>query len=87
MENSNQQIQNELLPLSDKSNVIFQRLMRENGYMKDSLEKVQRYFSDQEVGRAIISELTQAMREVQCAFCEIEQLKGAIIEFTRVLTD
>lgn len=87
MVNSKQQILNELLPLSDKSNVIFQRLMRENGYMKDSLEKVQHYFSDQEVGRAIIGELSQAMRDVQCAYCEIEQLKGAIIEFTRVLTD
>jgi hypothetical protein len=87
MENSNQRIQNELYPLSDKSNELFRRLIREKEYMQESLEKVQRLFSDQEVGRALISELTQAMREVQCAFCELEQLKGAIIEFTRVLAN
>lgn len=87
MENSNQQIQNELLPLSDKANELFQRLVREKSYMNESLGKVQHLFSDQEVGRAFVSELTQAMKEVQCAFCELEQLKGAIIEFTRVLAD
>lgn len=86
MEINNQQIHTELLPLSDKANVLFQRLMREESYMRDSLEKVQHYFGDQEAGRALISELTQAMREVRCAYCEFEQLKGAVIEFTRVLT-
>lgn len=85
MEISNQQIQNELLPLSAKSNELFQRLYREKGYMQDSLEKVQRYFGDQEVGRVLIDRLKQAMREVQCAYCELEQLKGAIIEFGHVL--
>ena len=87
MEINNQQIQTELFPLSDKSNVLFQRLMTEQGYMRDSLEKVRHYFGDQEAGRALISELTQAMREVQCAYCELEQLKGAIIEYTRVLAN
>ena len=86
MEINNKQIQTELFPLSDKANVLFQRLIREEGYMRDSLEKVQYHFGDQEAGRALISELTQAMREVRCAYCELEQLKGAIIEFTRVLT-
>ena len=86
MEINKQQIQTELLPLSDKANVLFQRLMAEQGYMRDSLEKVQYYFGDQEVGRALIAELTQAMKEVQCAYCELEQLKGAIVEFTHVLT-
>ena len=55
--------------------------------MRDSLEKAQHYFGDQEVGRALISELTQAMKEVRCAYCELEQLKGAVIEFTRSLTN
>ena len=55
--------------------------------MQDSLDKAQRLFSDQEVGRSLISELTQAMREVQYTFFELEQLKGAITEFTRVLTN
>ncbi len=87
MENSNQQIQNELFPLSEKSNVLFQRLIREKSYMQDLLEKVQHFFGDQDVGRAIISEIAQAMKEVQCAYCELEQLKGSIIEFTRVLTN
>ena len=87
MEANNQQIQNELLSLSDKSNVLFQSLMKGKGYIHDLLEKVQYYFSDQETGRATINELTQAMREVQCACCELEQIKGAIIEFNRVLTN
>jgi len=86
MEINNQQIQTELFPLSDKSNLLFQRLLTEEGYLRGSLEKVQRYFSDQETGRALIRELTQTMREVRCAYCELEQLKGAIIEYTRELT-
>jgi hypothetical protein len=87
MEISKQQIQAELLPLSDKANVLYQRLMTEQGYMRDSLGKVQHYFSDQEVGQAVIAELSQAMRELQCAYSELEQLKGAVIEFTRVLSN
>lgn len=55
--------------------------------MRNSLEKVQRYSGDQEVGRVLIDRLKQAMREVQCAYCELEQLKGVIIEFSRVLKD
>ena len=87
MEINNQQIQTELFPLSDKSDELFRRLMTEESYMRDSLEKVQRHFNDQEPGKALINELMQAMREVRCAYCELEQLKGAIIEFTRVLTE
>ena len=87
METNNQQIQNELLPLSKKCDDLYKRLNTEKDYMKESFDKVQQYFSDQEVGQAIIRELTQTMREVQCAFCELEQLKGAITEFTRVLTN
>jgi hypothetical protein len=86
VEINNQQIQTELFPVSDKTNELFKRLMREESYIRDSLEKVQHYFGDQEVGRALIRELTQAMKEVRCAYCELEQLKGAVIEFTRVLT-
>ena len=87
METSKQRIQAELLPLAEKANVLIQRLMREQGYMRDSLEKVQYHFRDQEPGRALINELTQSMREVQCAYCEQEQLKGAVVEFTHVLTE
>jgi hypothetical protein len=86
MEITNNQIQNELFPLSDKSNEVSQCLMREKGYIKESLDKVQYHFSDQEVGRLLINTLMQSMREIQCAYSELEQLKGSIIEFTRVLT-
>jgi hypothetical protein len=86
VEINNQKIQTELFPLSDKADELYKRLMREEGYIRDSLEKVQHYFGNQEVGRALISELTQAMREVRCAYCELEQLKSTVVEFTRVLT-
>ena len=86
MEVNNQQIQNELFSLSDRVNDLFKRLMREESCMFDLLEEVQHYFVVQEAGKALISELTQAMREVRYAYYELEQLKGAIIEFTRVLT-
>lgn len=87
MEINNQLIQTELFPVSDKANELCKRLMREEGYLRDSLEKVQHHFGDQAAGRTLVSELTQAMREVRCAYCELEQLKGEVIEFTRVLTN
>ena len=87
MENSNKQIQNELLPLSDKSNTLCQYLMNEKGYINDSFNKIQYYFGDQEAGIVISNQLTQAMRELQCAYCELEQLKGSIIEFVRILAN
>lgn len=86
MEISKKQIQAELLPLSEKSNELIRLLKREESKIRDSLEKAQHYFGDQDVGRALISELTQAMREVQCAYYELEQLKGVVIDFTQVLT-
>ena len=85
MEISTKQIQNDLLPLSDKSNLLCQRLMAEQGHVRESLGKVQSHFNDQEVGQAVIAELSQAIREVQCACSELEQMKGSIVEFTRVL--
>jgi hypothetical protein len=86
MEITNQQIQNELLPLSDKSNEICQSLIREKSYVNESLNTVQYQFGDQEKSKILINTLVQSMREIQSSYCELEQLKGSIIEFTRVLT-
>ena len=87
IEISTTQIQNDLLPLSYKANLIYQRLLSEQIYIRESLRKTQYYFSDQEVGHTVISELSQAIREVQCVYSELEQLKGSIVEFTRVLSN
>ncbi len=86
MEINNQQVQTELLALSNKANVLFKYFLTEESNLRDLLEKVYYYFGDQDEGKVLINELTQAIREIQCAYCEFEQLKGAIIEFAGVLT-
>ena len=79
------QIQNELLPLSDKANILFQRLTAGRGDIQESLREAQSYFSDQYNGQVLSAELSQAMREIQYACRELEQLKAAIVEYVRVL--
>jgi len=85
MEINIRQIQNELLPLSGKANILFQRLIAEREDIQGSLTKAQSYFSDQYNGRVLSMELSQAMREIQYACRELEQLKAAIVEYIGVL--
>jgi hypothetical protein len=80
-------LQTDLLPLSKQTSVLCQRLMAEQGHVRESLGKLHSYFSDQEVGQAVIAELSQAMRELQCAYYELDQLKKSIVEFTCALSN
>ena len=82
---SYKQLQDELLALSNVSNTLCRNLVSEKGRIHGSSGTVQQYFTDQEKGMIILYELGQAMREVQNAYDELEQLKSSIIDFSHTL--
>lgn len=76
-----EEIRNNLLPFTEKLNSLKERLVSEKGYLSNDCDTVYALFSDQPEGRALISELQEAQKQIQMTFNELDQLNADIMQY------
>lgn len=80
-----EEIKNNLLPFTEKLNGLKERLVSEKAYLSNDCDTVYSLFSDQPEGRALISELQQAQKQIQMSFNELDQLNADVLQYCNIV--